>query len=195
MWRKIADLSNSPLDETQRELLVRFRDWLATEAIVTGGLGPHEVPRIDRRHITDSLLFARFLPTNVPEVTDLGSGAGLPGIPLAILRPQTHFRLIDRSQRRVDLLRRLVRVLGLSNVEVVEDDFQEIEGDIGFLVSRATLPPEDAFHLVERLLGVTGTAIFGGSWTKEPRYPGWETVDVADGVLDQPVWLLMMRRR
>ena len=194
-WREVAELSDSPFDENQLELLVRYRNWLATEAGPAGGLGPHELPRLDRRHITDSLLFSRFLPIDTDEVSDLGSGIGLPGVPLAILRPHTRFRLIDRSQRKVDLLKRVVRILNLSNVELVETDITRLQGDIGFIVSRATLPPEQAFQLFERLLSTSGTAVLGGSWTKEPQYLGWETVDVGSEVLDQPVWLLIMRRR
>ena len=193
-WREIAELFDSPFDENQLELLVMFRDWLASEAEPAGGLGPHELSRLDRRHITDSLLFSKFLPIDTDEVTDLGSGVGLPGIPLAILRPHTRFRLIDRSQRKVDLLKRVVRVLDLSNVELVETDATRLQGDIGFIVSRATLPPDKAFHLFDRLLSTSGTAVLGGSWTEEPRYSGWETVDVGGEVLDQPVWLLIMRR-
>jgi 16S rRNA G527 N7-methylase RsmG len=88
----------------------------------------------------------------------------------------------------------VVRVLDLSNVELVETDITRLQGDIGFIVSRATLPPEKASHLFERLLSRPGTAVLGGSWTREPQYPGWKTVDVGGEVLDQPVWLLIMRR-
>jgi len=176
-------------------MLGEFRKWLATEAVDAGGLGPHEIPRLDRRHLTDSLLFSLLLPVDTNEVTDLGSGVGLPGIPLAILRPETQFRLIDRSQRRVDLMRRVVRVLSLPNVVVVQTDIEHLEDEVELIVSRATLPPQRAFTLVEKLLTPTGTAILGGSWTSEPRYTGWDSVDVGGEVLDQPVWLLIIRRR
>lgn len=194
-WSEVAELTGSPLNNTRLQLLITFRDWLVSEAIPAGGLGPHEGPKIDRRHISDSLLFARLLPVDTEEVVDLGSGVGLPGIPLAILRPETRFLLIDRSQRRVDLMNRAVRVLGLSNVAVVLQQIEQSEGENNFLVSRATVPPQRAFGLFGGLLATGGTALLGGSWTTEPRHQDWETVDVGSEVLDQAVWLLIMRRR
>ena len=194
-WRDLVKKLGWSIDDTQFELLIQYRDWLAAEAIPAGGLGKHEHGKLDDRHIVDSLLFAYFISSETPEVWDLGSGAGLPGIPLAILRPETRFHLIDRSQRKVDLLKRVVRVLGLANVNVLQIDIEQLEDRVGLIVSRATLPPKRAFRLVEPLLTTTGVAVLGGSWIKEPHYRDWETVDVGSEVLDQPVWLLIMHRR
>lgn len=194
-WRDVVRKLGGTLDETQHQLLVRFRDWLATEAIPAGVLGPHELGRLDSRHIADSLLFSRLLPGSADQVLDLGSGVGLPGIPLAILKPNIQFRLIDRSQRRVDLAKRAVRVLRLSNVEVVKSEIATLDDQVDFVVSRATLPPNRAFRLVERLLSPIGVGVLGGSWVEQPDYPGWESVDLGSEVLDQPVWFLIMRRR
>jgi 16S rRNA (guanine527-N7)-methyltransferase len=177
------------------QLLVEFREWLASEAIQAGGLGPNEDLRIDRRHISDSLLFARLLPVETPEVVDLGSGVGLPGIPLAIMRPETRFRLIDRSQRRVGLMKRAVRILGLPNVEIALQDIEQLASNIDFIVSRATIPPQHALGLFEGLLTTGGTAVLGGSWTTKPSHDKWETVEVGTEVLDQAVWLLIIHRR
>jgi len=177
------------------ETLIGYRDWLASEAIKYGAIGPQEPGRLDRRHIGDSLLFSLLLDQNTLEVWDLGSGAGLPGIPLAIIRPQTHFVLIDRSQSRVGLLRRLIRILELDNVVVVHQDVFDLDQEIGCVVSRAAIPPDRAYPLVSKLIQPGGTAIFGGSWSSTPQYQGWETLEVGSEVLDQPVWLLIMRRR
>lgn len=194
-WSAVADLSGSPLVGDQLETLVGYRDWLASEAIKHGALGPQESGRLEKRHIGDSLLFSLLLDQSTSEVWDLGSGAGLPGIPLAILRPQTQFVLIDRSRSRVDLLRRLIRILELDNVEVVHQDVFDLDREIGCVVSRAAIPAGRAYPLVRRLLQPGGTAIFGGSWSSAPQYQGWETLEVGSEVLDQPVWLLIMRRR
>ena len=194
-WRAIAEITGSSLSDAQLHLLLGFRDWLVTEALPAGGIGPNEVPRLDRRHITDSLLFARCLPIDQPEVSDLGSGVGLPGIPLAILRSKTHFRLIDRSQRRVDLMKRAVRVLDLANVDVVHKEIGLLENEIGFITSRATITPDQAFPLFSGLLAAGGTAALGGSWSRAPTHKNWETLDVAAEILDLPVWILIMHRQ
>lgn len=159
-----------------------------------GGIGPAEIERIDRRHLADSLLFAIGLPGDRREVWDLGSGAGLPGIPLAIALPETRFTLVDRSGRRVDLLRRAIRVLGLQNCQPVQGDINDLEGPVENIVSRASMPAEQLGETVRALLSPQGAAVTGGSWRERPEVRGWDTVEIPEDVLDQTVWLLIMRR-
>ncbi|MGB7860444.1 MAG: RsmG family class I SAM-dependent methyltransferase [Acidimicrobiia bacterium] len=194
-WIDVANHVGYPLKNTGVELLGIYERWLRKEALVAGGIGPTESDRLGRRHITDSLLFARFLPADCLEVLDLGSGVGLPGIPLAVLRPEVTFRLVDRSGRRCELARRAVRVLNLKNVVVEQRDFADLEGKTRWIVSRASLPPDQAFSSFGRLLEPGGVAILGGSWRERPEYPGWVTIEVGSEILDQPVWILMMRNQ
>ena len=182
------------LDETQEILLGKYRDWLAAEGVRAGGIGPDETERIERRHLADSILFATEIPAESRVVWDLGSGVGLPGVPLAILRPATHFVLIDRSGRRVDLLRRFVRIADLGNCQVMQREIEELDGETPVIVSRATLPPSHLTVVGERLLQSPGVMVVGGSWVTRPEVPGWETKEIPGYVLDQPVWLLIMRR-
>ncbi len=171
-----------------------FEEWLQGEGLRGGGIGPNETERLQQRHIADSILFAAGFPDDLPEVWDLGAGVGLPGIPLAILRPETGVVLIDRGERRVGLARRAVRVLGLENCQVLQADIATLTGQVGGVVSRASLSPGQLSPLLSRLLTPGGVAVVGGSWSKRPSHPGWETVEIPADVLDQPVWLLMMRR-
>lgn len=182
------------LDRSQSDLLERYGEWLATEGQRAGGIGPSEIERIDRRHLADSLLFATALPANCQEVWDLGSGAGLPGIPLAITHPDIWFTLVDRSGRRVDLMRRAIRVLGLQNCQAVQGDIGDLEGPVETIVSRASVPPEQLGRIATRLLSPQGVAVAAGSWRERPEVEGWETVEIPEDVLDQTVWLLIMRR-
>lgn len=176
----------------QIERLDRYRDWLESEALPAGGIGPSEAGRIEERHIADSLLFSRFIgPTTL--AWDLGSGVGLPGIPLAVITPDTKWMLIDRSGKRVDLMRRAVRVLELDNVEVKQASLDALAGRVKVIVSRATLPPGELSKVAERHLDEGGIAITGGSWTSEPSHQGWDTVEIPAKVLDRPIWFLMMR--
>lgn len=181
------------LDALRMGQLRRYRDWLATEAERAGGIGPEEVNRLERRHIADSLLFLHGFPDEVEVAWDLGSGVGLPGIPLAITRPDIEFTLVDRSGRRVDLLKRVIRLLELSNCEVAQAEIASLSGQKDVLVARASLPPAEMRSHVPRLVHARGRAILAGSWQSKPDHDGWVTVEIPSEVLDQAVWLLMMQ--
>lgn len=187
-------MAGQTLDSRQIGLLARYRDWLIAEALPAGGIGPAEATRIDDRHIADSLLFA--IPMVPPdEIWDLGSGVGLPGIPLAIMFPDTAVTLIDRSGRGVELMRRAIRILDLDNVRVEQRGVDELSGLTTTIVSRACLPPERMRTVVERHLGPGGMAVVGGSWIKKPSAEGWEILEISPDILDQVVWLLIIRRQ
>lgn len=193
LWSRCARWAGIDLEAGTVTQLTRYRDWLRDEAIPAGGLGPGETDRIDSRHIADSLLFAGLIDPDVPEIWDFGTGAGLPGIPLAILRPDVRITLVDRSKRRAHLARRAVRVLNLENARVLQGEIADIPMGLPALVSRAVLPPPRAAESLYPRLKPGGSLILGGSWEVEPGYPGWDTVTVPTEILDREVWLLMMR--
>lgn len=192
--RAAAEYAGLELDSRQREQMSRFQGWLLEEGIRAGALGPGEESRLERRHLADSVLFASQLGAE-DEVWDLGSGVGLPGIPLAISMPATRFTLFDRSRRRVDLTRRAVRILGLENCQVVAGEIESLSDPLPALVSRASLPPSRLAGVADRVLAPGGLAVVGGSWRHEPSHPEWTTIEIPSDVLDQPVWLLIMRRQ
>lgn len=194
-WVEVADFVGFPLDAAQIHLLGRYRDWLGDEAIPAGGLGSAEAGRLDRRHIADSLLFAAPVDSPPTAIIDLGTGVGLPGIPLAVLFPHTRVSLIDRSQRRLDLARRAVRVLGLDNIEVFQTDLTTVDGAYPMVVSRASLPPDQLAGTVKSLLSTGGVAVLGGSWIARPETTVWEIHEIPAEILDRTVWLLIMRRQ
>lgn len=195
LWREVAESGGFSLDETQIELLETYRDWLKTEAIPAGGLGPAEEDRLDQRHIADSLLFAWPFTQSPESIADLGTGVGLPGIPLAILWPETRVHLIDRSGKRIDLTKRACRILGLENTETHLSDLTSLGWRFPAIVSRATLPPRRLAGYTRKLLQPGGLAVVGGSWTSEPNDPDWESTQILSEMLDRTVWLLIMRRQ
>jgi len=96
------------------------------------------------RHILHSLSIAKFIWfKEETRVLDLGTGGGLPGIPLAILFPKVHFTLIDSIQKKTKMVSFLADELGLNNVEVVCDRAENIDEQFDFVVSRATAPMSD----------------------------------------------------
>src|SRR5699024_12216043 len=93
----------------------RYADHLATTGIEWGLIGPREVDRLWTRHILNCAVVAEFIGDD-DVIGDVGSGAGLPGIPIALLRPEAKVVLIEPMERRVEWLTMVVEDLGLKNV-------------------------------------------------------------------------------
>lgn len=172
------------------EKLTRFGDWLVTEAIPAGGLGPNEGSDVVNRHLLGSAAFSIGFPQPPDTCWDLGSGVGLPGIVLAVLWPQTRMVLVDRSQRRCDLARRAARILDIG-VDVEVGDIAGLEVRAEAIVSRATIPAARLLPMIERLLAPGGVAVVSGSDTVPG--PPFLAITIPQGVLDTPPKLLMMR--
>ncbi|MFB9315408.1 16S rRNA (guanine(527)-N(7))-methyltransferase RsmG [Nocardioides plantarum] len=95
-----------------------YADLLASAGVVRGLIGPRETPRLWSRHLLNSAVLAEQVPPGAT-VADVGSGAGLPGLPLAIARPDATITLIEPLLRRATFLQEAVELLGLSNVRVI----------------------------------------------------------------------------
>lgn len=100
------------------EVAQRYADLLAVEGLVRGLIGPRELPQLWVRHILNCAVVGEVIEPGA-SVTDIGSGAGLPGIPLALARPDVSVTLIEPLQRRTTFLEEAVSELGLGNVRVV----------------------------------------------------------------------------
>jgi len=193
--RRAADWAGIDLTARQLDLLRDLADWLVAEAIPAGGLGPAEASVVYSRHIADSLLFAapwRARQGPPPTILDIGSGVGLPGLPLAICWTSSRVTLLERSVRRADLARRAVRLLGLENVEVAPTQLRQWKTAADLLVCRAVSSPDRLKGDLHRLLSSTGVAVIGGSHRSPPIYQGFSTCQVPCNILGNPVWLLIM---
>ncbi len=107
------------------DLARRFTASLAAHGEERGLIGPLEVPRLWTRHVLNSAVAAPFFDGRA---ADIGSGAGLPGIVLAIARPDVHFTLIEPMERRTAWLNEQVNDLGLDNVTVARMRGEEWDG-------------------------------------------------------------------
>lgn len=99
---------------------------LVRDSDTLGLLGPREMPKLWTRHILNSAVVAE-LVADGKRVADVGSGAGLPGIPMAIAQPQAQFVLIEPMERRANWLQQQVADLGLQNVTVLRARAEECE--------------------------------------------------------------------
>jgi 16S rRNA (guanine527-N7)-methyltransferase len=100
------------------------------------------------RHYSESLFFGSHLPGEPRSVVDIGSGAGFPGVPIAILKPSCAVTLVESHQRKAVFLREATR--GLTNVSVVAQRAQEVADKFEWVVSRA-VDPQEVAALVPKL--------------------------------------------
>lgn len=118
-----------------------YADLLAHEGVVRGLIGPREAPRLWQRHLLNCAVLGEAIPRGA-DVCDIGSGAGLPGLVLAIVRSDLRVTLVEPLLRRTTFLAEAVERLGLENVEVVRARAEELHGrrEFGVVTSRAVAP-------------------------------------------------------
>lgn len=116
------------------ELARRFTRALVEQGEERGLIGPLELPRIWTRHVLNSAIAA---PLFSGTVADVGSGAGLPGLVLAIARPDVRFVLIEPMERRTTWLSEQVAALGLTNVEVLRSRAEDVDRMFDAVTARA----------------------------------------------------------
>lgn len=128
-------------------LVERYAELLAGEGVVRGLIGPREAPRLWSRHLLNCGVLSELVPASAT-LCDIGTGAGLPGLVLAIARPDVQVTLVEPLLRRTVFLELVIEDLGLDNVEVVRARAEALHGErtYGVVTSRAVAP-------LERLLG------------------------------------------
>lgn len=130
------------------EALGRYADLLATDGVVRGLIGPREVGRLWSRHLANCAVLEELVPPGAL-VADVGSGAGLPGLPLAIVRPDLRVVLVEPLLRRATFLGEAVAALGLGEqVEVLRGRAEEQTLAVDVVTARAVAP-------LDRLAGWT----------------------------------------
>ena len=147
----------------------RYVDILADQGVVRGLIGPREADRLWDRHILNCVAVASLV---APEATmvDVGSGAGLPGIPLAVFRPDLRVTLLEPLLRRVNFLNETVQALGLADrVTVVRGRAEEHRERYEVVLARAVAPLVKLVPWCAPLRSPTGTilALKGRSATEE----------------------------
>lgn len=184
---------------------VAYAGLLATDGTVRGLIGPREVPRLWDRHLLNSAVLGELVPADA-RVIDVGSGAGLPGIPLALARPDLTVVLLEPLARRAAFLTECIAALSLDTVTVVrgraeEGHVRRALGTADVVTARAVAPLDKLAGWCLPLVRPGGTllAIKGGSAAEELAAAGPDLRDArivhcGEGVVDPPTTVVSLTR-
>ena len=169
----LAKTVGAQLDTATMSRLERFEDLLREQAVPMGMVAASDAVRLRERHIVDSLRAAPHLP-DTGRVCDMGSGAGLPGLVLAITRPDLRFVLVEVRRNRAAFLR--VAAQDLTNVTVHARRLETFREQVDACTARAFGPPAKSWESANRVLAPGGRLLYwaGASYDRD--------ADVPDGV-------------
>ncbi|MGI9532129.1 16S rRNA (guanine(527)-N(7))-methyltransferase RsmG [Lutimonas sp.] len=122
------------------ELQDLYTDWNAKINVISR----KDIEALDVKHVLHSLGIAKvqpFLPSS--KVLDVGTGGGFPGIPLAIMFPETDFVLVDSIGKKIKVVQAVADSLGLTNVKAIHTRAENVQGEFDFVVSRAVTKMDD----------------------------------------------------
>ncbi|MFT4832767.1 MAG: 16S rRNA (guanine527-N7)-methyltransferase [Psychroserpens sp.] len=160
-----------------------YQDWNQKINVVSR----KDIDELYLRHVLHSLAIAKVQQFNPgTTVLDVGTGGGFPGIPLAILFPETHFTLVDAIGKKIRVVEEVVEGLGITNVTAKNMRVEELKGQFDFIVSRAVAAMPTFVHWVkgrikknsvhERRNGIL--YLKGGDLTEELM--DYKTVEIID---------------
>ena len=127
-----------------------YKDWNEKINVISR----KDIDNLYLHHVLHSLAIAKavsFRPCT--RILDFGTGGGFPGIPLAILFPETQFKMIDGTGKKIRVVNEVATAIGLENVEAVHLRGEEEKGKYDFVVSRAVMPLHDLMKIVKKNVG------------------------------------------
>ena len=133
--------------------LYKYHSWLLKTGIKNGLISNKDPQFVWDEFIIHSLYFGKIineLDQTFDWVYDLGTGGGIPGIPVAITNPKNQFRLVDISESRVFELQRLKNILNLENVEIMQKDARSAVSNNNLYISRCYISSKDALESIKK---------------------------------------------
>lgn len=177
--------TTSDLSPDQVALLVRYERLLATKGAALGLVSAADVPRIRERHLIDGLRGSTLLPDAARRIVDLGSGGGVPGIPIAVSRPDVELVLAEVRRARAAFLELVVDELALTNVIVHAGSVDQLAPGFDACLARAFAPPTPTWQVAKQLLRAGGVLLYwaGERFDLERDVPEGAAAQVATGPL------------
>lgn len=127
-----------------------YKDWNEKINVISR----KDIDNLYLHHVLHSLAIAKAVSLRPgTRILDFGTGGGFPGIPLAILFPETQFKMIDGTGKKIRVVNEVATAIGLENVEAVHLRGEEEKGKYDFVVSRAVMPLPDLMKIVKKNVG------------------------------------------
>lgn len=141
------------LDERQREQMASLESLYPEWNEKINVISRKDIANLEINHLLHSLGLVKFVKfTPGTRVMDLGTGGGLPAIPLAVYYPEVSFHLVDRIGKKLRVAQDIAQRIGLTNVTFQHGDVKEVKGKFDFVVSRAVMELGELVPLVKRLI-------------------------------------------
>ena len=124
-----------------------YRDWNSKINVISR----KDIDNLYEHHVLHSLAIAKMVNLRPgTQILDMGTGGGFPGIPLAIMFPECHFKLIDGTGKKIRVAQEVAKAIGLKNCEPVQLRAEEEKGKFDFVVSRAVMALPDLVKIVKK---------------------------------------------
>jgi 16S rRNA (guanine527-N7)-methyltransferase len=176
-WDDLASSLHVPLSADMREKLGSYERLLLDRAVPLGMIGSGDVPALRSRHIADALRAVTLIPRGAA-VIDLGSGAGIPGVPLAIARPDLVVTLTELRRKRAAFLELVLDEIDLPGTRVHFGRAEDLPRRSDMCVARAFASLRGTWEVADRLLRADGTLLYwaGAGAASAPDVPAGTSI-------------------
>jgi 16S rRNA (guanine527-N7)-methyltransferase len=185
------------LTPPQRESLRLYEELLLGQAVPRGLIAASDSGHLRERHILDSLRAVPYIPAGAETVVDLGSGAGLPGLPIAVVRPDLEVTLTESRQTRAAFLELAVERLRLANVRVFPERAENLAPGSDVCLARGFADASRTWEIAWALLDPRGALLYwaGKSFTLEDVPAGISASAVAESTLESGGPIVIMTQQ
>lgn len=145
------------ITEFQVEKLILFKDLIKKWNKKINLISRKDVENFEVSHILHCLSISKFIEFKKDtEILDLGTGGGLPGIPLSIVFPDSNFKLIDRKSKKINVLNEIISELNINNVKAQNIDIIDLNHNYDFIINRAVSSTDNLIKLCKGRINSSG---------------------------------------